>query len=803
LKDSRNLSDYLDIWGFEKDLTLFTDASLGFGFELNPIDVSMWSDDEKNSFSDRLSHFLNGLPEGISFQIVYDIVKDSEEAISGHLKLVDPMASTISKSLASTRVEKLKALNANQAMPKFRVFLFVRRPNEEKVLDRASLFSKAKKHFDLIESRLQSGIDGTNKLRANLKNQLEGLGLSCRGILPRELAEILYLQWNPTRGVELGQYDPDNLRDSLLFSNVEVEKDHFQIGRKKFRVLSLKTLPEQSYSGMMHVIRDLPFGSRAYLSCHVPQQMKEIEKLERSRRIAFSLVAGRRNEVSDLESQAKLQDIETLLSQMIADGEKVFNVSLQVLIDGATEAELDAKATEVLSCMRALSGAEGLEETLAGFSIFCDLSIPNATARERVKKVKTSNLRDLLPIYGTWAGHTTPAILLRNTDGALVSLDVFSSDHTNYNMLISGASGSGKSYLANTLILQMLKSRPQVFFVDIGGSYRKLCENLDGQYLGLGADTDLAINPFDLNEGETEPSPEKVKFLVGLVELMTREDGDTHLPRLHRAEIEEAIFSLYKKSPAPVLSQLQAILAAHPDAEIKRYARVLMPWCGSTAFGKFVDRPTTVKLTSDLVAFDLKGLESYADLQAVCLFIITDFIWRSVQKERTRQKFVVFDECWQLLKSQAGAAFIESVYRTFRKYNASAVAISQSIEDFAGSSVSSAILSNCSIKWILLQQNINEDRFKELLHLNDNEIAVLQSLHQKKGEYSQGFLMAQNRHTLVMIESTPLEYWISTTDPRDLTKVDELEATKLHTKPEILELLAKRYPNGVAHSERK
>ena len=40
----------------------------------------------------------------------------------------------------------------------------------------------------------------------------------------------------------------------------------------------------------------------------------------------------------------------------------------------------------------------------------------------------------------------------------------------------------------------------------------------------------------------------------------------------------------------------------------------------------------TSSLKKRIVCFDLKGMESQPDLQAVCLFLITDLIWREVQR---------------------------------------------------------------------------------------------------------------------------------------------------------------------------
>lgn len=138
-------------------------------------------------------------------------------------------------------------------------------------------------------------------------------------------------------------------------------------------------------------------------------------------------------------------------------------------------------------------------------------------------------------------------------------------------------------------------------------------------------------------------------------------------------------------------------------------------------------------------------------------------------------KFIVFDDCWKLLKDDAGVTFIEEVFRTVRKYYCSATAISQDLLDFLNSKISSALLPNCSIKWILMQNQSDFTKMREALGLNDNEVALIQSLHQQKGEFSEAFLLAgSERRTVATIEPTPLELWIATTDPRDLSMIDRV-----------------------------
>jgi hypothetical protein len=167
-------------------------------------------------------------------------------------------------------------------------------------------------------------------------------------------------------------------------------------------------------------------------------------------------------------------------------------------------------------------------------------------------------------------------------------------------------------------------------------------------------------------------------------------------------------------------------------------------------------------------------------------------------------KFLVFDECWKLLKTDAGLVFIEEVFRTFRKYRASAIAVSQHMDDFAKSKIAAAILPNCSLKWILMQADSDGSALADTLNLNEKEQALVRGLTQVKGVYAHAFLMAQKTHAVVLIDSTPLEYWLATTEPRDLAALDaEAEKHPELSRVELVARLAESHPRGIAAAERE
>lgn len=798
------LSNRLQIWGFEDGITVFKDFSLGAAFKISSVDISCQTDEAINALKESLRQFLNGLPTGISMQFVQEIVPGNIEIIRKHERTAFLEMPDLTREIVKERVSKFSELDQAGLLPKQNLYLFVRKSFENPPEKTGWLSVFANKGKDLSETHLRAEIRSFERTLENLESGLFAVEIEAEKLTDQTVFEMIFGQWNPGHKIEAPKMSAQDVRDQAILTDSVLGLDHFVLGKTYHKVLSLKMLPEQTFSSMASRLKDLPFKSRLLLSIEVEDQTKEVSTLQMQRRMAYASVVGKTG-VSDLEAQAKLQDIEAILEEMIQGAEKVFRFSLNVVLQSEDEQDLQDQVANVLQAFREMNGAEGMLETVAGFDVFTESALPNARSKERSIKVNTSVLSDFLPVYGNWKGHDVPRVLLRSRDGGLLPFDPFSGD--NANMIVSGGSGAGKSYFANSLISQMLKESPKVFILDIGASYRRVCDNLNGQYIELGIKSDIAINPFALNGlslSDTEGMDQKIKFLVALVELMTKESGKPGLGKLEKAEIEKSVKEVLENESNARLSHLKARLDRHSDPEMKRLGRILGLWCGDSPFGKFVDRPTSVSLQKEVVCFDLKGLDSHPELQAVCLFIITDLIWREVQKDRTQMKFTIFDECWRLLQDEAASLFIGDVFRTFRKYRASAIAISQTMDDFSKSQIAGAVMPNSSIKWILKQKGANQESLKTALQLNDREMTLISSLGSEKGKYSEAFLMADDKRQVVRIESTPLEYWLFTTDPGDIGLIDRTKQENPSLSDiECLKRLARLYPEGASNAQRK
>ena len=204
-----------------------------------------------------------------------------------------------------------------------------------------------------------------------------------------------------------------------------------------------------------------------------------------------------------------------------------------------------------LSRFRELNGAEATSETVAGLKLFkkiFPLAIRRLCARRESRRI---TLADFLPLYQPWERLGKPVCLFRNRLGGLLSYDPFDPSLPNFNALVTGSSGAGKSFLNNCILLQYLTQNPLVYIIDIGGSYRKLCEFMKGSYVESGLESEskapLKINPFSLPEGTKTPSPRKLKFIVALLEIILTDEEGAKLPKLDRALIEEAVLNTYSR----------------------------------------------------------------------------------------------------------------------------------------------------------------------------------------------------------------------------------------------------------------
>jgi conjugal transfer ATP-binding protein TraC len=183
------------------------------------------------------------------------------------------------------------------------------------------------------------------------------------------------------------------------------------------------------------------------------------------------------------------------------------------------------------------------------------------------------------------------------------------------------------------------------------------------------------------------------------------------------------------------------------------------------------------------------------------ILILTDFIITQAESDKVSKKRIILDEAWQLLKSESAANFMEYCVRTLRKNRAGITFITQGVEEIISSPIGSAIMNNTATKFILLQRGDSEI-LKNALKLNSQELNLIFSLEQRKGEFSEAFMMEADHRQVVRIYPGPFEYWLSTSDAGDNLYLQQLKDNGLSLVEAITEA-ARNYPRGVGQSAQR
>lgn len=807
------LCESLPYWEFEGGPTahmVLWDGSLASGIEILPQDIECFDADRINHLTLNLRAFINSLPEKMTAQIYLKVETEFGDMLEKH-KALSVTEIPFLQELDAGRVGKLVEQIDQEEVFRPRMFLFLKSEPPEKP---ASLSLKKTQKFSVTYGNdFVSALQGLSQALESSRAVLGSAGFASQSLSKEEMESLIYKYLNPKRSKEVNAPTivgrPDSLenespRSQLVFGDLILDQEDFVLDRTLTRVLTLKTLPEVTYAGMMSLFLSMGFKYELLFSFNIPDQAKEVRALEQKRRMAHSLTSQNNGRVSDLEGESRLQQTTDLIREIIDTGQRVFIAELVIVLrEENTKVgrdSLNLHTKEVLSRFRKMSGAEGIQETVGAWKIFSNEMIGSPLNLIRGKKMKSNNLADFLPLYGGNFGDLRPMVLTHTKMGSLFALDPYDSRLTNYNMLVTGSSGTGKSFMNNFLMLQQIARGVKLFIIDIGGSYRKLTELMGGQYFEINLSEDYALNPFSQNDPSVPPSGEKIKALVNIIEQMIVDEGEK-LSRFDRVLIEEALTVVFeevrKKTPnrSPQISDFAKHCEKSKEESLKRVAKLLYPWIGDSAYGKLIDRQGQIRAASPVVAFDLKGLSQYPDLQSVMTLILTNFILDQVERNKGVSKRVLLDEAWELLKSKAASSFMEYAARTLRKTGSGITFITQGVEEIVQSSIGSAILNNTATKLILMQQG-DTKVLKETLRLNSQETHLVETLERKKGVFSEAFLIKGDGRQVLRIMPSPLEYWIATSDSADNVYLQSLMNEGLDLKSAVLRA-AKEAPLGV------
>ena len=581
----------------------------------------------------------------------------------------------------------------------------------------------------------------------------------------------------------------------LAVSELEAERRHLRLDGEPVILYSLLSPPGAAHANLLQDLYRIEATMTVTLEWR-PQRLDAARrKIRGAQRHYFSKrysmaahvqeTEGTAAAMEDTAAAAESDRLGDALVELETDGIAYGDFALTVAIHGSlSETEsLDGDIRRIFASHDAKVIREGYGQLPAWFS-----RMPAQPRRRQVRSVFVSAgaVASMAPIFGPpvgtpRSGHLSkPALAVLETQWRTpYHYDLFAGDvgHT----LVLGATGAGKSFLLNFLLVQALQYDPRVLILDLGGSYRWLTQFLGGGYMELSPEgdesADFRLRPFSLPAGERT-----FQFLTGWIARLLR-IGGWNLSGEDPSEIRARVEDLY--AFASGRRTLGVLVRSLPS----RMWPALGRWHGDGAWAKYFDNPADGDDLNfqDWQVIDMAGAAEHEDLCEAALFYLLERLRLALESpdETARVKLMVVDEAWRYLQDPAVLSYLAEAAKTWRKKNAALIMATQSAVDVTGTAGAEALLESMPTKLFLANPDLPE-KAAETFRLNPSEVNTIRGLIPKRELY----LRRTDAAGILRLEVDPASYWLYTSSPVDAQK--RAEAIQQYGLAEAIEHLSRR-----------
>ena len=845
------LCEQLRIRDLMDDVAIQLDGSFVAGYELSGQHSYYASDEMRNRAKNGLEALVRSLPErSMRMQVRFEIAEGTGDLVSRYnreQRNESPVLQAIDRLHAdSWRSRDREGLYLRHWLHAYFIWnprIHHQSPDLEwkRRMRSSGGGLSASKCIERTRREHEGLLAEFNSLMAGVEATLQATGMAMR----RMTHEAIFLEvkraLNPLAEDIVRYRSPErsliyeSARSQMANANIEDETDDYlKLAGLLYSWITLKDLPDATFPGILRELALMDFPLVVNAEVILPDQAKMVKHYKSRLR---KMLAAQRDFHGgfriNVDAQVAEGQLMKVLENLISSSLKSCHISLIVAVRTSKparnrlereEAEriLADRRQRVLHAITRMNGARGIPETLAQKRLFFAGLPAMAGENKRELDALTLNAADLLPVEMPWRGTPhSPLILFETPQRHLIPFSPFDSSLGDANMLVMAKSGGGKTFMAQLFLLMMARANPLISILERGDSYRPLVELMGGRVIDVDLEGSETLNPWDLPAGETAPSKDKIAFLKNLTRHMVGESPGSDTSLLDNL-ISDAIARTYKRcamrysNPIPTFNDLREELAQWRDEErmqrtideAKLAAIKLRSWTGEKGiYAKLFDAPTTMKIDSNWLFFNVEGLSSDPKLEIAMSMLIANAMATRAAGRTGQPSITVLDECWSLLDSPTLAPEVVQLFRTARKRNSSVWGISQTVEDFVGTEFQPrehgpGILKNVTTK-IIGQQPGDAAPLVSHLALNPvalNEIKLFNA--PRKGQYAEALLVlgekADTTQT-IRIVPTALDYWVCTTFPRE-RRYRAWFLKKAGQRP-LLDCymgLAQKFPEGLA-----
>lgn len=525
------------------------------------------------------------------------------------------------------------------------------------------------------------------------------------------------------------------------------KRDHFKIGETFARALYIGGLPSRIKANIVSQLTDVPCNMVVSVGYEALDTAKARTIAQRHLTVINTKLLDTQKEAAKAMYDPELVAPETRRAQAntidmldrLSDDEKLIYTYAVVLVFGKDKKELDdnteAVKTVATNNMVKMFTLDGQQELCFRSALpLCrkDLSEDILLSTEQASVFIPFSTEELLQKGGYYYGQNAKS---KN----LVIYNRKKGD--NYNGIILGVPGKGKSFKAKEIIasIVLFEQNDQIYVIDPEGEYIPLanCFKSVSQVITIAPGTQNHLNPLDMDMSDVDdkgadPVIAKCDYLVTLIECMNKDrplsvDAVNMVHRcgrqLYRGYVDHMLevmehdkHKTCDRDASPTLTGLYQIFIEQNDPVANALANIIEIFSIGN-YDTFAKR-TNVNTDARLIVYDISRLVS-SGMMPLGIRVCLNDAWNRMIENRKKNiwTWLFMDEFHILLQNENSENYIRSIYKRARKWMGIPTALTQNVEDLLISPAARSILENCTFKLLLSQAPMDRKNICDMLNI--------------------------------------------------------------------------------------
>ena len=547
------------------------------------------------------------------------------------------------------------------------------------------------------------------------------------------------------------EYNFDLINLLTPVGGFKFDRNKIYVGDRYVKIYTIMHYPSNMELGWLGKLVD-EIGAIFSINIEPTDNAELLEGLDRRIRDATALAKLAKNESSKQLKEQEIKEASEIISRILQNNEVVSYLSIYILVSDENENNFIRKSKEIEKevikqklKIRPLTNfllKEGYKSVAPYFTIQENLN--NYFRRNILTSTFTGgflfNKNTFIDKNGYYLGV--------NEKGGIVIFNLWQkdSDRTNSNMVVVGSSGSGKSVAVKHIAYNEIPNS-KILIIDPENEYSYLCENLGGKIINCnGGERGGILNPLQIRtdrEENTNSLALHFQFLRTFFSILypSLQDMEFSTLELLLEELYEKFnitkntdISKLKNTDFPKLEDLYFFIEEKNKQSGNEIFEKILSLIRPICIGQSADiwnGYTNIDIDTDMTVFNTSSMHKFQEqYKRAQYYNIMSYCWDFLSRDVNERTILIADECHMLIDPNIPQTleYLKNISKRARKYNASIIVITQSIEDFLNEKIrlyGQSLFTNSTYKLFFKLDGQDLKDVQETFKLTDKETQLI------------------------------------------------------------------------------